>query len=193
VPAGQPAVGLLKLKSPSPVSSSRVNVFSRTFVLAGAASPTSSAINKPRTLSPLLMPLVLNMASSFGVSAANDVTGSSLGPVVNVTLTFTSPARATEAEMTTAIKNANNCFHSSFFRVRTQKATILHVRRVRSIRRFCKIYDVTIQRFNSSTTDPGPIVFLLFEFPDCSTFLCLAFDFLGTPKLRRGGMKAAFL
>jgi hypothetical protein len=108
-----------------------------------------------------------------------------------VTLTFTSPARATEDEMITAIKNANNCFIVSFFLVRAQKATISHVRRVKSILRFCKIYHVTIQRFNSSTTDPGSFCFSFLNFRIVARLCVLSSDFLGTPKSRRGGTKAA--
>src|SRR5207247_8933508 len=88
-PTGQPLVGLLKLKSPASVSPSTSSIVSRTFVFAGATSPTSSAINTPRILSPSFAPLVLNMAYTCGASAANVVVSFPFGLVVIVALTTT--------------------------------------------------------------------------------------------------------
>src|ERR1035441_3848702 len=101
LPTGQPLVGLLSENTPSSVSPSAFIDFSSIFVSFGATSPTSSAIQTPRSLSPSCRPLVLNKAKIFGVSAANVVVGSSSGPVDITTWIFTSP-RATETEMTAA-------------------------------------------------------------------------------------------
>ena len=69
------------------MSPSSVTVVSSIFVLAGAASPTSSAIQTARSLSPFCAPLVLNRAITLGVSGAKIVAGFSFGPVANTAST----------------------------------------------------------------------------------------------------------
>src|SRR3954467_11109272 len=101
-PGGQPFVGFVTENVPPWTTGDIVTVASCILVLAGAASPTSSATQAPRILSPLLAPVVSNETTTFGMLARKTLPGVSSPLVVIVALTFTSPARTTAAEISIA-------------------------------------------------------------------------------------------
>jgi len=91
LPKGQPLVGLLKVEVAVVGVLLQGQCFLEDFGIRWRHITDVFRDQDPAHVVPFLIPVILNMANRFGVSDANDVTGSSSGPVFITTLTFTSP------------------------------------------------------------------------------------------------------